>query len=507
MMIEEQQEDLKRQIRDLERKIAQFEKELEKERNEKEIAQQQKKELEKENRKLKKELARLQGSAPVLAGSDKTAEAGGVPTSKTFYRRNRQEGKDKPTGGQPGHPGHGRKKPTPNAPPIHVTQEVCPKCGTPLGEPVKGTEQKRTVTDIPLPGHVIYDVIYPRYWCSECKKLVRGEASWLPPNQQFGPAVACWIAYQRMLGLSIEKVQSRLFETYGLVMGEATILKLEKWVADTLQGDYEKLHDEIVKSSAVNADETGFRIGGTNGWLWDFTSTIGSYYKVAPTRGHEVPEETLEGFDGVLGRDAWKPYDVVKCAGHQLDLLHVNRWLERAEIKHRIEPRSLLTSKPAKLTKRGRPPEQVIDFVDGIRSILKRAIEYTDKDPPLSMEERENACREFQEEMKTFLDKKWTDEDAIRISKELRKRLDMLFTFMDHEGVPWHNNDAERAIRQGVLHRKISGGRRTWTGAEVFEVILSTYETAKKRGERFIYMVKKKFDPFSEGVIPDVSTS
>ncbi len=507
MMIEEQQKDLKRQIRDLERKIAQFEKVLEKERNEKEIAQQQKKELEKENRKLKKELARLQGSAPVLAGPDKTAEAGGVPTSKTFYRRNRQEGKDKPTGGQLGHPGHGRKKPTPNSPPIHVTQEVCPKCGTPLGEPVKGTEQKRTVTDIPLPGHDIYDVIYPRYWCSECKKLVRGEASWLPPNQQFGPAVACWIAYQRMLGLSIEKVQSSLFETYGLVMGEATILKLEKWVADTLQEDYEKLHDEIVKSSAVNADETGFRIGGTNGWLWVFTSTIGSYYKVAPTRGHEVPEETLEGFEGVLGRDAWKPYDVVKCAGHQLDLLHVNRWLERAEIKHRIEPRSLLTSKPAKLTKRGRSPGQVIDFVDGIRSILKRAIEYTDKDPPLSMEERENACREFQEEMKTFLDKKWTDEDAIRISKELRKRLDMLFTFMDHEGVPWHNNDAERAIRQGVLHRKISGSRRTWTRAEVFEVILSTYETAKKRGERFIEMVKKKFDPFSEGVIPDVSTS
>lgn len=507
MRNEEQQEDLKTHIRDLERKIAQLERKLEKERNKKEIAQQQKKELEKENKKLKKELARLQGSAPVLAGSDKTAEAGGIPTSKTFYRRNRQEGAKKPTGGQPGHSGHGRKKPTPNSPPIHVTAEICPKCGIPLGEPVKGTEQKRTVTDIPLPGNVIYEVIYLRYWCNECKKLVRGEASWLPHNQQFGPAVACWIAYQRMLGLSIEKVQSSLFETYGLVMGEATILKLEKWVADTLQEDYEKIHDEIVKSSAVNADETGFRIGGMNGWLWVFTSTIGSYYKVAPTRGHEVPEETLAGFDGILGRDAWKPYDVVKCSGHQLDLLHVNRWLERAELKHGIEPRSLLTSKPVKLMKPGRSPEHVIDFVDGIRSILKRAIEYIDKDPPPPMEERENACREFQEEMKTFLDRGWTDEDAVRISKELRKRQDMLFTFMAHEGVSWHNNDAERAIRQGVLHRKISGGRRTWTGAEVFEVLLSTYETAKKRGERFIEMVKKKFDPFSEGEIPDGGTS
>jgi len=278
-------------------------------------------------------------------------------------------------------------------------------------------------------------------------------------------------------------------------------------VADTLKEDYEIIHKEIVKAAAVNADETSFRVDGKNSWLWVFTSTMASYYKVAPTRGHTVPEETLEGFNGVLGRDAWKPYDVVKCAGHQLDLLHVNRWFERAEIKHRIEPRTLLTSKPAKLTKPGRPPGKFLEFVDGIRSILKRAIEYTENDPPPSMEERKNACKKFQNEMKVLLDREWADEDAIRISKELRKRHDMLFTFMEFEGVAWHNNDAERAIRQGVLHRKISGGRRTWKGAEVFEVILSVYETSKKRGQRFMGMVKKKFDLSSENEIQNVTAS
>jgi transposase len=501
MLNEDLSEDLKEYIHNLERKIAHLEKDLEKERADKETSRQLNKKLKKENEKLKKELAQLQGSAPVLAGSDKTAEAGGVPTSKTFYRRNREpEGDKKPTGGQPGHQGHGRKKPTPNEPPTNVPLEICPECGAPLGEPIKGAEQKRTVTDIPLPHHIVYEIVYPRYWCGECKKLVRGEAPWMPPNQQFGPAVACWIAYQRMIGLSIEKLQSDLLETYGITMSKSTVLKLEKWVADTLHEDYEKIHEAVVKSSAVNADETSFRIGGMNGWLWVFTSTVGSYYVVAPTRGHKVPEEVLEGFEGVLGRDAWKPYDVVKCEGHQLDFLHINRWLERGEIKHRIEPRTLLSSRSAKLTKPGRPPKQFIDFADGIRSILKRAIEYTENDPPPSMEERKNACKEFQKEMKTFLNRKWTDADAVRISKELRKRLDMLFTFMDHEGVPWHNNDAERAIRQGVLHRKISGGRRTWTGAEVFEVILSTYETAKKKGERFIETVRAKFDPPS-GVV------
>ncbi|MCL7476530.1 MAG: transposase, partial [ANME-2 cluster archaeon] len=148
-----------------------------------------------------------------------------------------------------------------------------------------------------------------------------------------------------------------------------------------------------------------------------------------------------------------------------------------------------------------------LEFVDGIRSILKRAIEYTENDPPPSMEERKNACKEFQNEMKVLLDREWTDKDTIRILKELRKRHDMLFTFMEFEDVAWHNNDAERAIRQGVLHRKISGGRRTWKGAEVFEVVLSVYETSKKRGERFMGMVKKRFEQSLESEIQNVTAS
>ncbi len=507
MKNEDEPENLKKRIHDLERKITQLEEDLEKERNENKITWQQKKSLEKENKDLKKKLAQLLGSAPTLAASDKTAEAGGVPSSKTFYRRNRLEGEKKTRGGQPGHAGHGREKPTQNCPPLYVELDECPDCSTPVGEPVDGAEQSRIMTDIPLPRHNIYEIVYLRYWCNKCKKLVRGEVPWLPPNQQFGPAVASWIVYQRMLGLSIGKIQSSLYETYEITISEATILKLEKWVADTLKEDYEKLHEEIVKAAAINADETGFRIDGKNGWLWVFTSTICSYYKIAPTRGHTVPEETLEGFNGVLGRDAWKSYDVVKCSAHQLDLLHVNRWLERAEIKHRIEPRSLLTSKPAKLMKRGRPPEKFLEFVDGVRSILKRAVEYTEKDPPPSMKGRGNVCKEVQKDMKALLEKEWTDEDAIRISKELRTRQDMLFTFMEYEGVPWHNNDAERAIRQGVLHRKISGGRRTWTGAEIFEVVLSVYETTKKRGQRFMGMLKKKLEIPPSGKSLNTSTS
>jgi transposase len=484
-------ENIPEDAEELKKLIRRLKKQLEKERR-------KRKELEEENENLKEQLSQLMSSAPFLGASDKTAEAGGVPSSKVFYKRNRNEGKKKPTGGQPGHKGHGRKRPIPNAPPLYITLESCPYCSNPKIKEVKSAKQVRTITDIPPPAHIVYMVIYHRYWCSICKKIVRGIILWLPPNQEFGPFIACWIAYHRILGLTLPKIRSSLYETYGIQISDDTVLKLEKWIADTLQNDYNRLKEEIIKANALNADETGFRIGGENAWLWAFVNSLASLYVVAPTRGHQVPKETLNGFNGILGRDAWKAYDIVNCSDHQLDLLHVNRWLERAEIWHGVEPRTLLTSKRRKLKRAGRPPENFLDFVDGIRAILKKAIEYTEKKPPPSIKERKNARKNFQEEMKALLDNEWKDKDIVRISKELRKRLNMLFTFVEKEGVPWHNNDAERAIRKGVLARKISGGRRTWKGAEIFQILLSISETAKKKGENFIQFIWKKFGIPSE---------
>ena len=77
------------------------------------------------------------------------------------------------------------------------------------------------------------------------------------------------------------------------------------------------------------------------------------------------------------------------------------------------------------------------------------------------------------------------------ISKELRRRKDALFTFLKLPGVPWHNNDAKNAIRQGVLHRKISDGGRNWKGAGSLQCILSVYKTSLKKGINFTELVLK----------------
>ena len=438
--------------------------------------------LEEENRRLREELRRLKTSAPMLAASDRTAEAGGVPSSKTFYRRPSASGGRRSTGGQPGHAGHGRPRPTPNAPSVRVALERCPDCSTKLGDSCDSFH--RTITDLPVPTLLIFDLEVLRYRCPGCHRRVHAEPP-LPPNQRFGPVLATWIAHQRMLGLSVEKVRTSAKESFGLDLSEATILSTEAWVAERLGSTYEQLRAGVKEAAAVNADETSFRINGENGWLWVYSHLAATVYQIAPTRGRAAVLEVLEGYDGTLGHDAWDPYDAITTADHALDPVHVNRWLERAEVRHRVEPRPLLKDLPAKLTSAGHPPTELLRFVDGVRSIYREAIGVVKDRKRVSRAERRAAYRRAVQRMAMLLRVEWPDADARRIAKELRRRLGMLFTFLRKPGVPWNNNAAENAIRQGVLIRKVSGGRRTWAGARVLERLLTVYRTSRKRGRSF----------------------
>ncbi len=435
-----------------------------------------------ENLRLKKENERLRTSAPILAASDRTAEAGGVPSSKTFYRRPVPAGKRRPTGGQPGHRGHGRSRPTPNAPPVRVTLDHCPNCTTKLGDPCDSFH--RTITDLPLTALLVFDLEVFRYRCPGCHQRVHADPPF-PPHQQFGPVLASWVAHQRMLGLSVEKVRTSARESFGLEISEASVLSLEAWAAERMGPTYATLKAQVKEARAVGADETSFRINGENGWLWVYTHLSATVYQLAPTRGRKAVLEVLEGYDGTLEHDAWDPYDAITTADHQLDPVHVNRWLERAEVRHRVEPRPLLEERAAKLTSAGHPPEEFLRFVDGVRSIYREAILVVKDRERVPRAERRAAYRRARRAMAALLRVDWNDSDARRIAKELRHRRGMLFTFLLQPGVPWNNNGAENAIRQGVLIRKVSGGRRTWNGARVLERLLTIYRTCRKRGESF----------------------
>jgi transposase len=310
------------------------------------------------------------------------------------------------------------------------------------------------------------------------------------------------VVHLRMLGLSVPKIAAYLEEAHGVPVSPAAILRMERHTAELFDPAYRQLSEELRSTPVVGADETGFRIGGQNGWLWAFTYPDGVVYRIADTRGHAVVEDVLGEFEGTVVRDGWKPYDVLTKARHQLDLLHVNRWLEQAEVRHRVQPRPLLREVEPKLDSAGRPPEEFLRFADGARGILRETVLWADAHPEASDRIRRHVAHSASRAMERHIREGWRDPDAARIAKELHRRRRMLFTFLEVPGVPFHNNDAESQVRQGVLYRKISGGRRSWMGAWVLERLLTIYRTCQKRGLAFIGILKEALAQRSAGPIP-----
>jgi hypothetical protein len=75
---------------------------------------------------------------------------------------------------------------------------------------------------------------------------------------------------------------------------------------------------------------------------------------------------------------------------------------------------------------------------------------------------------------------------ATGYKKRLERNSGKLFTFLDYDGVPWNNNNAEHAIKAFVRLRRIIGGRSSAKGIRDYLVLLSISETCKCKGLNFL---------------------
>ena len=70
--------------------------------------------------------------------------------------------------------------------------------------------------------------------------------------------------------------------------------------------------------------------------------------------------------------------------------------------------------------------------------------------------------------------------------KRLLKNEGKLFTFLDHDGVPWNNNPAEHAVKAFAYYRELSDGQMSEEGLSDYLVLLSVHQTCKYRGVSFL---------------------
>ena len=80
--------------------------------------------------------------------------------------------------------------------------------------------------------------------------------------------------------------------------------------------------------------------------------------------------------------------------------------------------------------------------------------------------------------------------EAQTLAKRIRRHTDAYFLFLEREDVQPTNNVAERALRHGVLHRKLTQGTRGDPGQRWLERLLSVRGTCRQQGRSFFgYLV------------------
>jgi len=77
-------------------------------------------------------------------------------------------------------------------------------------------------------------------------------------------------------------------------------------------------------------------------------------------------------------------------------------------------------------------------------------------------------------------------EISVKWSKRFVRNREKLFTFLDHDGIPWNNNNAEHAIKAFVCLRRVFGASQTPRTIQDYLVLLSIYQTCKFKGVEFL---------------------
>ena len=91
-----------------------------------------------------------------------------------------------------------------------------------------------------------------------------------------------------------------------------------------------------------------------------------------------------------------------------------------------------------------------------------------------------------------ILNREYESELVMKYQKRLNKYREKLFIFLEYDGIPWNNNNAEHAIKPFAKYRDSITGKFSLQGLENYLTLLSIQQTCQYRGFSFLDFLKSK---------------
>jgi Transposase IS66 family len=203
--------------------------------------------------------------------------------------------------------------------------------------------------------------------------------------------------------------------------------------------------------------------------VWAFTSLEDVLYLYAASREGDLIHSLLKDFKGVLVSDFYAAYNSINCP-QQKCLIHLIRDLNDDLLKEPFnEEMKGLVAEFAILL------QAIISTVDrfGLKARFLRA-------------HKRSVNRFF----KCLAQREYQTETALKCKTRLEKNRCSLFTFLDFDGIPWNNNNAEHAIKALALLRRHFDGVATEKGIREYLILLSICESCKFKGVSFLEFLR-----------------
>jgi transposase len=370
----------------------------------------------------------------------------------------------KKRGGQPGHRHHPRAL----VPPDQLRQAIeckpqeCRWCGHELHgddpEPIR-----HQVAEVPPIHPVVDEYRLHRLRCPRCRTSTCATLPPGVPTGAFGPrlrAILSVLAGAYRLGK--RPIRRLSFDLLGLSISTGMISRLERQAADVLDAPVEELRQYVRDAASAHIDETSWKQRREKAWLWGVVTQLVTVFAIVTSRGADVAKDLL-GTDRrkVVISDRFKSYNWIKR--RQFCWAHLNRDFqamvdrggESAEVGrlllghserlfdwwHRVRDGTM-----ARATLRTNVAIMRFSF----RADLRRGV-------GCGCARTAGTCREL-------------------LAGETH-----LWTFVRVEGIEPTNNDAERALRHGVIYRKTSGGTDSESGSRFVERMLTVVATCRQQ--------------------------
>jgi len=419
-------------------------------------------ELREEYEKLRKEKERIEKEFKAYKMAH--PETVGVKHGKPYIIKlpNLPKIRNKP-GARPGHKPAFRRMPEFIKSVQTIDIDACPKCdGHNLSEMQE--EQERTVEDIVLVRPIAIRQIIIRRYCRDCKCLVSGKGMLALPKARFSLRIMLIVTYLKIgLRLPRHSIPQLMNSLFGLKMSDGEVSRILSQVANAFGPFYDQLVEDIRNAPARHMDETSWRIDGTTAWLWAFVTKGEVLYKIASSRGHEVPLKVLGKHPkGVDIHDRFSAYNTLaRVTGKRPQQVC---W---AHLIQDCKELAQFYGEEGKLIQRV------------MKKTYVRACAFDHKGTDEDIDDLYCA-------MMNDIDRQYKSSHCNKFVKGLKKAQESLFQFVKNPDVEGTNNRAERALRHSVVARKISGGSRSEFGASVYETLLSVVHTIQLRGQNII---------------------